>query len=84
MALLLTEMALDFWGQQHPMANIGRSIATESRKSALQISLWAHGVNECLAWAVVYEHQNQWENDPEYKILAKKSNCQTQMLPFPF
>ena len=44
--LLLTE-ALDLWGQQHPMANIGRSIATASRKSAPQISLWAHGAN---AW----------------------------------
>jgi len=47
MVLLLTEMALDLWGQQHQTANIGQSIATESRKSALQISLWAHGVN---AW----------------------------------
>ena len=83
MVLLLTKMALDLWGQQHPMANIGRSIATESRKSASAnfiVGPWG----ECLAWAVVYEHQNQWENDPEYKILAKKSNCQTQMLPFPF
>ncbi|CAL1139315.1 unnamed protein product [Cladocopium goreaui] len=25
---------------------------------------------ECLAWAVVYEHQNQWENDPDYRELG--------------
>ena len=22
---------------------------------------------ECLAWAVIYEHQNKWEDDPQYE-----------------
>ena len=27
---------------------------------------------ECLAWAVVYEHQNEWENDPDYRNLGQQ------------
>lgn len=25
---------------------------------------------ECLAWAVIYEHQNKWEDDPQYENLG--------------
>lgn len=27
---------------------------------------------ECLAWAVVYEYQNDWEDDPDYELLRLK------------
>ena len=37
---------------------------------------------ECLAWAVVYEHQNQWENDPDYRHLGNPETPCSSLFSF--